>query len=398
MPRHLATLGWGLFCASSWTWCIGMYLPVLLIRHFGWPGVLAFAVPNVAGCVAFGYVVRDGEGTRRITETNAGACRAFSHVTVAFHLFFAAFVGAYLIRTPFPPIHVALGATVGLYAAASALSRLPNRAWPATAPVIYGVSLVAFVCLGIRPLAAIGWQGDLDGGSLVFLAPTLAFGFLLCPYLDLTFHRALASSPSRHAFAVFGVAFGVMILLTCAYWDAASQGLPVAALVHVAAQAVFTVAVHLRELRSASVSRPAVVTWLKAAVPFAAVPLALVPLAWPKPLEAAEGMYLRMLVFYGLVFPTYVVWFLGRSPALAVSRRNLLFLSALVAAAAPLFELGFLHEQTWYPLIAVAALVGGAGVYGSVRGRDRTPGPDVSAPNPNPATTRPERRIPVTKT
>ena len=35
-----------------------MYLPVILLRRFGWLGFLAFAVPNVLGCAAFGYVLR----------------------------------------------------------------------------------------------------------------------------------------------------------------------------------------------------------------------------------------------------------------------------------------------------------------------------------------------------
>lgn len=29
---------WALFLASSWTWCIGMFLPVLLMRDAGWMG------------------------------------------------------------------------------------------------------------------------------------------------------------------------------------------------------------------------------------------------------------------------------------------------------------------------------------------------------------------------
>ena len=43
----MATVAWGLFCSNSWTWCIGMYLPVILLRSFGWPGFLAFVIPNV---------------------------------------------------------------------------------------------------------------------------------------------------------------------------------------------------------------------------------------------------------------------------------------------------------------------------------------------------------------
>ena len=44
-----ATAGWGLFCACSWTWCIGMFLPVILIRDLGGAGFLAFAIPNLFG-------------------------------------------------------------------------------------------------------------------------------------------------------------------------------------------------------------------------------------------------------------------------------------------------------------------------------------------------------------
>ena len=51
------TAAWGLFLASSWTWCIGMYLPVPLLREYGWAGFLAFAIPNLVGCTVFGYLV-----------------------------------------------------------------------------------------------------------------------------------------------------------------------------------------------------------------------------------------------------------------------------------------------------------------------------------------------------
>ena len=47
------------------------------------------------------------------------------------------------------------------------------------------------------------------------------FGFALCPYLDLTFHRARQSLAGRDAKTAFGVGFGVlfalMILFTLGY-------------------------------------------------------------------------------------------------------------------------------------------------------------------------------------
>ncbi|MDB5302268.1 MAG: hypothetical protein JWO87_3931, partial [Phycisphaerales bacterium] len=49
---RLFALGWGAFLACSWTWCIGMFLPVLLVRDFGEMGWLVFAAPNVVGAAA----------------------------------------------------------------------------------------------------------------------------------------------------------------------------------------------------------------------------------------------------------------------------------------------------------------------------------------------------------
>ena len=50
----LKTLVAGLALASSWTWIIGMYLPrIMMERHGG--RAMAFAVPNVISCTAFGF-------------------------------------------------------------------------------------------------------------------------------------------------------------------------------------------------------------------------------------------------------------------------------------------------------------------------------------------------------
>ena len=43
---------WALFLGVSWTWVIGMFLPVLLVRDYGMLGWIVFAVPNVVGAAA----------------------------------------------------------------------------------------------------------------------------------------------------------------------------------------------------------------------------------------------------------------------------------------------------------------------------------------------------------
>ncbi|HWB19699.1 MAG TPA: hypothetical protein VG711_05310, partial [Phycisphaerales bacterium] len=84
----LHTILWGVFCACSWTWCIGMYLPRIMIERWGWPGFLVFAVPNVIGCAAMGYVVKSAARSREIGSRHGRAMIAFSIVTIAYHAFF----------------------------------------------------------------------------------------------------------------------------------------------------------------------------------------------------------------------------------------------------------------------------------------------------------------------
>src|SRR4051812_10077052 len=81
-------LSWAVFLACSWTWCIGMYLPVLLVRDYGVWGWVVFAVPNVIGAAAMGWVLRDWMRSVRIMAAHAHACIAFSLVTVAFQVYF----------------------------------------------------------------------------------------------------------------------------------------------------------------------------------------------------------------------------------------------------------------------------------------------------------------------
>src|SRR3954471_24793497 len=53
-----SALNWAAFLGASWTWCIGMFLPVLLIRDYGPSMWWAFAVPNVIGAAAMGWILR----------------------------------------------------------------------------------------------------------------------------------------------------------------------------------------------------------------------------------------------------------------------------------------------------------------------------------------------------
>ena len=87
--RKSQILLWAAYLGASWTWCIGMYLPVLLVRDYGVWGWVVFAVPNVIGAAAMGWVLRSPEQSARITAAHQRACRAFSLATIAFQVYFA---------------------------------------------------------------------------------------------------------------------------------------------------------------------------------------------------------------------------------------------------------------------------------------------------------------------
>lgn len=95
-PSAAAIVGWGLFCACSWTWVIGMYLPRIMGERYGWTGLLVFAIPNVLGCAAFGWVIRSAAASRRYAAVHARLLAWFAAATVGFHLLFFAWLGGSL--------------------------------------------------------------------------------------------------------------------------------------------------------------------------------------------------------------------------------------------------------------------------------------------------------------
>src|SRR5437764_7722716 len=80
---------WGVYLAMSWTWCIGMFLPVLLVRDYGVWGWVAFAVPNVLGAAAVGWTYRTAAHSEKTVAAHFPAMWLFSFVTAAFQIFFA---------------------------------------------------------------------------------------------------------------------------------------------------------------------------------------------------------------------------------------------------------------------------------------------------------------------
>ena len=335
-----------------------MHLPKILIERYGWPGFIAFTVPNVLGCAAFGYVLRDHDPRGRseaFVLRHIAAMRWFSFITIAFHIFFiTAFVRGLDWSARFPMVEVGLSMFVLLVG--FGLSFLRNRSWLIVAVLVGAVSLSVFIAIGTNAVSTISWAGALPASSLIWLLPVMCFGFLLCPYLDLTFHRALQHSPSRHSFLAFGVIFLVIIVMTAVYWADPSRAAGLW-LMHLLVQSIFTVGAHLRELERTVAPR----RWMPQRRWLWALPLAGLLAYAPAANDAGpffwEGNYLRCLVFYGLVFPAYVIlagWaWRGRRPG----RMQIVLLSGAVMLSLPLYEVGFIGGATWMTGIPVGVLL-----------------------------------------
>jgi len=347
-PRSIA---WGVFCASSWAWCIGLFLPVVLRRLLGWPGFLAFAIPNVVGCTAFGFTM-NRRRSRAMRRDHAPAMRLFSAVTIAYQLLLAGWTGAAV--SGLPP---ASGAMLGLVVVVGLvlLQGLPERVWPAIAIGAWLASVTALVSgLAEQGVAALP-APELPPAALWGLLPALLLGFLLCPYLDLSFHRALRRGSPRPTFLAFGATFALLIVLVAFLADAAGPlGLAFtpAVLAALWVQLGFTSAVHAREIRLSLPRSPA--GRGRAATIVAAAVIAGTLLGLP--MLASEATYLRMLGWYGLAFPAYMlIAVIGAGGA--PTHRVLVLLAVALGISLPFFEWGLTTRQFGWMAIPALPLV-----------------------------------------
>jgi hypothetical protein len=356
LRQGAATIGWGLFCASSWTWCIGMYLPIILIRWFGWPGLLVFLVPNVFGCAAFGYLC-SRERSERIGRDHAPALALFSAVTIAFQVFFVAWVAREAGFADALGSGVPIGWLAAFICAAAALlvSLAPDRAWPWLGSIATFASLTLWLVLDTGGFARLPLEGNHAPRLLLYAAPIVVFGFLLCPWLDATFHRARRLAPSVHAFGVFGLSFMAVIVLTALYAEEGRALLLSAVLAHLLGQTTFTVAAHVRELRLARTP-----SGRRARIAAILLPIAGGALAADLPVHP-ETTYLLFLGAYGLLFPAYVLLFMAPAAwgghVWPRSAAGFAAFAILVLALAPFAMVGFLELKTWLLPIPVVIVV-----------------------------------------
>ncbi len=368
-----ATIGWGLFGASSWTWCIGMFLPTILLARFGWAGFWAFLIPNVLGCAGFGYFF-GRDASRRFATRHAAAIRWFSLATISFQVFFIGWACDAFVFAPTVAAETAiedagiagavgdtltwpvLGTILTWTAAAVALGARSDRFWRwfATAAAVTSATLFAFA---LRRSGGLPEAPTPEGGaSLLAAIPVITLGFLACPALDATFHRMRQQSPSRHSFAVFGLVFTGMLLLAAATFDGLSPRnlaeavLPLA-IAQWTLQLVFTIGAPAREVPLLPGGRLASGPAIAMAVAIGAIT--------GLPGLAGEPVYLGYLGLYAIPFPMYAIAAVvaGEHPLRTRATPTVIVLSILLA---PLGWIGFVDNRTTalLPVAAGTAIAG----------------------------------------
>lgn len=336
-----------------------MFLPVLLIHDFGPIGWLVFAVPNVIGAAAMGWIIRNQEQSRRMVQNHRFACVMFSVVTILFHLYFVGWVIAQLATLPIALITIILAAGMWL------LLRTDRRS-VRIAIIIYVLSLLAFgvtIALIGPPVWDLAQTATAFSNRGVFwLFPACCLGFLTCPYLDLTFHRARQSTSRDGAKVAFGIGFGVFFLLMILFtlWyagviydrifaDGANTILTWIVAGHMIIQSAFTIAAHGREIFPAKLHQH------KIAIAFGVIALIL-PILTALVLQYTPTFgktgYLLFMAFYALVAPAYVCTMMG------TARKIWPPVIVAVVVAAPMYWLGFIDGRTIWLLPGVVIVLG----------------------------------------
>lgn len=337
---------WAVYLGISWTWCIGMFLPVLLIRDYGLWAFAAFAIPNVVGAAAMGWVIRSTDSSELFVREHSLACAAFSLVTVCFQAYFVGWMGTKLLGGP-----TAVGVFWGIVVVFLPLMRLGRgmERWLALLTGLVSWFLLAMVLRYRLDLGVLLPESrSVTAPELVALSVVCVLGFALCPYLDRTFHLArqnLSPGGARGAFGMgFGVVFCSMLVFTVLYADLIGvrrvNDLIVLAIgVHLLVQTAFTAAAHSATARSLLrgggmllvAAGAYVVGSLADRIGYGGMP-------------GGEAGYRIFMSFYGLAAPAYV-WLCAFRSTGPPTRWQWGVLTGTIISATPFYWLAFIEKQ-----------------------------------------------------
>lgn len=330
VPTRGRVAAWSCYLGSSWTWVIGMLFPILLVRDFGLWGWIVFAVPNVLGAMAMGFVIDSPKRADDVLREHKVMFGVFSNFTFVFHVLVLCWVSAALLGW----------ISVVIILLLVPIARLLNlRSSGKTKRILIAsvaVTVVSWILLGYCATLPGAWSGVSFSGptrlgteDLLLFVPASVMGFVLCPYLDRTFfqtRRALPGHAGKWAFGLgFGVVFLSMIVFALMYSGVARPIFefmmrnriddaippiwlwPLAGFVFI--QAVFTMTLHEDHGEPAPPRREVVGVILIAGLALLGVLLLrydIWPVALMGGLTPFEVGYRVFLLAYGVVFPGYV--------------------------------------------------------------------------------------------
>ena len=331
----MSAIGWAFYVAVSWTWVIGMFLPVLLARDFGLLGWVAFAVPNILGAASVGWLMTSPRQSAEYVLRHRPAVTAFSAITISFQVS----VYFWLLGSLFPVFsdawQIFIPTTIVLLLSGPLGTLLPikfgRERWIAVA--VWLASAAALVTLLVFGWLETPELKPVEPLNLGGLALACGLGFLLCPYLDATFHAARQAAGDRSSLA-FGIGFFVLFPVMIGFTLLYSVGLPglmrgqfddrvnglatLLLMIHLTLQVLATNFFHATALRrlDAATGRQANVLasgafWLGALVVWAFVGWLMSRRVFVYndllPYSGGETMYRLFLTFYGLIFPAYLL-------------------------------------------------------------------------------------------
>lgn len=416
----LTILGSAAFLACSWTWCIGMFFPVYLLRDYGPASFLVFALPNIIGAAGLAFVLARPGSVDAHATAHRHAIGMFSTVTLAFQWFFLLWlIGGLGLQWETAGVLGLAVVAMALMEKRGAETRSGLRLSILT--LLFSLAMMFWLVPAIRTSTPDLSQGKTWKGveGLAWFAPVSIIGFLLCPYLDGTFlevRRRIAGVSGKVTFLVGFVGFfSLMLIFTWLYagptiGESVAQGvrvgpqwaqLPVQ--LHMGLQLGFTIGVHglvlrrwstgglaIRSERTKVVAEtqggrrnlPALVT--KLFVPNASVIASLAGAGLTliaffqtgsDTMSMAELIYRGFMAFYGVVFPAYILiaaWPFNRnvSPLVPNSTQWIAWIILSIAGCAFAW-LAFVEGKPRFVLAWAGIMILAAGFGFAVRGKRR---------------------------
>ncbi|MGV6814175.1 MAG: hypothetical protein ACWA5W_04085 [Phycisphaerales bacterium] len=377
---------WGAYLACSWTWCIGMFFPALLLRDTGWSGFLIFAIPNVLGAAAMGWVITSRIDSQRFVENHPTAIWWFSTITLIFHVFWLLWISNF-VRLAFPIPENYLFGVAGAVVVFSVISSRAVRfeRMPQLAIILLVFSVAVLIATFVKPAITFASTQMIESApdalskniNSLWMIPLMSFGFIFCPYLDITFHHARQGLGSKQGgrlgFTIGFVAFfSLMIILTTRYagvinWAMQKNEpypdtmilppwLGAAILTHILCQWIFTVRVHLDRMKTIPASQAKQPILMGLALLAGLVGFFALQLPDHAGLTGGELVYRIFLSFYGLLFPTYMLY----RAVLKHKEKSLSIMWTTIAIASPVFWMGFMERQSIWLIPGMVIILLGA--------------------------------------